>query len=256
MRNLKATAVSYLNTKPLLYGLLKAGLDKKIELSLDIPSVGAAKLQAGEADFGLVPVAAIPEIKGAQIFSDYCIGAIGAVKTVCVYAHRPIEELTHIYLDFHSRTSVELTKLLVKDYWRLNPQFMPAKEGYIQRIKERVGGLVIGDRTMGLEEQFPYVYDLGKYWKKYTNLPFVFAAWVSTKPLSERFVTQFNEAMQMGVDAIPDLKYLLNSPHPNFDLNSYFTHNISYTLDAPKREALALFLESIQEQRELALVVG
>lgn len=255
MRNLKATAVSYLNTKPLLYGLIKAGLDKKIDLSLDIPSVGAAKLRNGEVDFGLVPVAAIPEIENAQIFSDYCIGAEGTVKTVCLYAHRPIEELTHIYLDFHSRTSVELTKLLVKDYWGLDPHFIPAKEGYIQRIKDRIGGLVIGDRTMGLDAAFPYVYDLGKYWKKYTNLPFVFAAWVSTKPLSERFVEQFNEAMQMGLDAIPDLQYLLQSPHPDFDLNHYFTHNISYTLDAPKREALSLFLESIQEGRTLELTV-
>lgn len=255
MRKLRATAVSYLNTKPLLYGLLKTGLDKKLDLSLDIPSVGAAKLRSGEADFGLVPVAAIPEIENAQIFSDYCIGAMGAVKTVCIYAYRPIEELTHIYLDFHSRTSVELTKLLVRDYWQLSPKFIPAKEGYIERIKDRVGGLIIGDRTMGLEDEFPFIYDLGAYWTKYTNLPFVFAAWVSTKPLSSRFVAQFNEAMQMGLDAIPDLKYLLQSPHPEFDLNSYFTHNISYNLDASKREALDLFLNSIQEKRGLELAV-
>ena len=255
MRNIKATAVSYLNTKPLLYGLIKTGLDKKIDLSLDIPSVGAAKLRTGEADFGLVPVAAIPEIENAQIFSDYCIGAVGAVKTVCLYAHRPIEELTHIYLDFHSRTSVELTKLLVREYWQLDTHFIPAKEGYMQRIKGRIGGLVIGDRTMGLENEFPYVYDLGAYWKKYTNLPFVFAAWVSTKPLSARFVQQFNDAMQAGLDAIPDLKYLLQSPHPDFDLNTYFTKNISYTLDAPKREALTLFLERIQKKQALEIMV-
>ncbi|MEM9990719.1 MAG: ABC transporter substrate-binding protein, partial [Bacteroidota bacterium] len=72
--------------------------------------------------------------------------------------------------------------------------------------------------------------------------------------LSTRFIEQFNTALQMGLDAIPDLEYLLQSPHPDFDLKQYFTHNISYELDSPKREALNLFLSSIQENRGLVLV--
>ncbi|MEM0993958.1 MAG: menaquinone biosynthesis protein [Bacteroidota bacterium] len=249
----RATAVSYLNTKPFLYGLLKTGLGKQIDLQLNIPSVSASKLRTQQMDFGLVPVAVLPEIPNAQLFSDYCIGTIGAVKTVCIYSDVPIESLTHLYLDHHSRTSVALTKVLLRDYWQLNPQLIPAREGYIQRIGERVGGLVIGDRAIGLEQHYKYVYDLGAVWQKFTGLPFVFAAWVSTVPLPKAFVRQFNHAMKVGLEAIPELMYLMPDQAPNFDLERYFKEYISYDFSAEKKEALRLFLQKIKEE-ELVLV--
>ena len=87
------TAVSYLNTKPLLYGIFSTGMDNELDIRLDIPSVCAERLRSGQAEIGLVPVAAIAEIPNAQIISDYCIGAVGAVKTVCLYSNVPIEEI-------------------------------------------------------------------------------------------------------------------------------------------------------------------
>ncbi|MDX1942329.1 MAG: MqnA/MqnD/SBP family protein, partial [Saprospiraceae bacterium] len=119
-RKYKLTAVSYLNTKPLLYGIFKNKIADQIELQLDMPSVCAQKLKDGRADIGLVPVAVIPELKTPHIISDYCIGTVGAVKTVCLYGERPIEEWNALYLDYQSRTSVELTKLLLKEYWKLD----------------------------------------------------------------------------------------------------------------------------------------
>ena len=98
---IKVAAVSYLNTKPLLYGLIKSGLQDEIDLQLNIPSECASKLVAGEVDMGLVPVAIIPEIKGARIISDFCIGTVGTVKTVCIFSQCPIEEIEHLYLDYH-----------------------------------------------------------------------------------------------------------------------------------------------------------
>jgi chorismate dehydratase len=241
MKKLKVTAVSYLNTKPFLYGLLKEGLHEKIDLQLDIPSRCAEKMRTGEAQLGLIPVAAIPEIAGAQIVSDYCIGTVSAVKTVCIYANQPIQQLSHLYLDFHSRTSVELTKILLRQYWKIDPILIPAKEGYISKISDKVGGLVIGDRTIGLEHQFEYVYDLGEMWEKLTGLPFVFAAWVSTVPLSSKFIATFNKALKVGLMSIPDLLYLLQAPHPDFDLATYFNQYISYELDEKKKTAMRLF---------------
>lgn len=242
---LKATAVSYLNTKPLLFGLVQSGMDEEMDLQLDIPAECARKLAAGEVDLGLVPVAVIPELPQAYIVSDYCIGTVGAVETVCIYSQRPIEELKAVYLDFHSRTSVELAQILLEEYWHLQPVYLPSTEGYIDKIEGNIGGLVIGDRTIGLEKRFPYVYDLGEMWMKHTGLPFVFAAWVSTKPLATDFITRFNYALQIGVEHIPQLMYLLPSPHPDFDLEKYFTKYISYTLDKEKRQALRLFLSRL-----------
>jgi chorismate dehydratase len=245
LNKLKVTAVSYLNTKPLLYGIFKSSLAGKIDLQLDIPSVCASKLKSGEADLGLVPVAVIPELATPHLISDYCIGTVGPVKTVAVYGDRPIGEMTHIYLDYHSRTSVELTRILLEEYWKATPELIPAHSGYEQEIRESRGGLVIGDRTIGMEEKHPYVYDLGEAWMAHTGLPFVFAAWVSNRPLDEEFLAQFNQALKQGVEEIPQLIYLIPAPAAGFDLKEYFTKYISYEFDEAKRKALSVFLEKV-----------
>lgn len=245
VNKIKVTAVSYLNTKPLLYGIFKSPIAEKIDLQLDIPSVCAAKLRDGRADLGLVPVAVIPELPAPRILSDYCIGTVGTVRTVAVFAERPLEELTHLYLDHHSRTSVELVQILLRDYWNLSLALLPAADGYIDSINDSTGGLVIGDRTIGLHQRFPFVYDLGEAWMKHTGLPFVFAAWISNHAIDPDFLIEFNLALQQGLQHIPQLMYLLPTPQPGFDLEEYFTHFISYEFDAAKKRALSLFLQKM-----------
>ncbi len=243
MKKLRVTAVSYLNTKPLLYGLLAHPVRQQIDLSLDIPSECARKLQTGEADLGLIPVAALPMLGDYEIISDYCIGSTGAVKTVCLYGDRPLTEWTELYLDHHSRTSVALTRILCEQYWRVRPTYREAAPGYIDQIGGRTGGLVIGDRTIGLADRFAYVYDLGEAWHRFTGMPFVFAAWVSKVPLTAAFKRSFNTALRRGVASIDELTFLLPSPDPAFDLQEYFTHYISYDFDAAKQQALERFLQ-------------
>ena len=242
-------AVSYLNTKPLLYGLLRSPIQEELFMDLAIPSECARRLVAGEADIALVPVAVIPELPNARIISDYCIGADGKVDTVCIYSEVPLAEVTHLYLDHHSRTSRMLTQLLLEEYWRTSPQLLNASEGYIEKIGGTTAGLVIGDRTIGLDRRFPYVYDLAEAWKDHTGLPFVFAAWVTTKPLDEGFVQRFNQALRAGMEHLPELQLLLSSPDPAFDLVDYFTNSISYELDEPKRAALERFLAYVRASR-------
>lgn len=241
----RLVAVSYLNTKPLLYGLLRSEVQEQLDMELAIPSECARRLAAGEADIGLVPVAIIPELPQAHVISDYCIGADGPVATVSIFGEVPIHEMTAIYLDHHSRTSAMLTRLLLEEYWCYAPKLLPAEEGYIDRIGGTVGGLVIGDRAIGLDRRFPYVYDLAEVWKKHTGLPFVFAAWVSTQPLSDEFQRAFNAGLKEGLDHLPQLQYLLPSPHPDFSLEEYYTKFISYDLDGRKREALRRFLNFV-----------
>lgn len=250
MKKIKVTAVSYLNTKPLLYGIFKSKIADQIDIQLDIPSVCAQKLLNEEADLGLVPVAIIPSIKNAQIISDYCIGTDGAVKTVCIYGQVPIEEMEAIYLDFHSKTSVELTQYLLAQHWHLSPQLLNTKEGYIEQIKDKIGGLVIGDRTIGLEKKFNYVYDLGLEWKTHTGWPFVFAVWVANKELPSGFIQEFNQALKAGIDNIPQLINLMPASNEDFDLEDYFTNYINYELGVQKKEALDFFLKYLAEKKE------
>jgi len=256
MTKLKVTAVSYLNTKPFLYGIFNNQVDKLIDLKLDIPSVCAEKLKTGEADLGLVPVAVLPELKTPHIISDYCIGSIRSVRTVCLFSETPIDEITEVYLDYHSRTSVELTKILLKNHWKVSPKLVDAKVGFENKIKGTTAALVIGDRAIELRSKFEYCYDLGEAWNDYTDLPFVYAAWVSNRPLDDEFVNLFNHALADGVAQIPKLIYLLPTPQPGFDLEQYFTNNISYNFDNDKRKALSKFLSQMNIKIQPSLSQG
>lgn len=238
---MRITAVSYLNTKPFIYGLYRSDLAGHFDLSLDIPSVCARKLLNGEADLALTPVAIIPELPEAHLVSEYCIGAIGAVRTVCLYSEKPMHEIKRIYLDFHSRTSVALIKVLCAHYWQIQPEWIPATEGFEQKIKGDTAGVIIGDRAIGQEKNFPFVYDLGEAWTNWTGLPFVFAAWVSAKPLNPEWISRFNQALKIGLDHLPELIKILPSI-PNFDLENYYRENISYELDDAKWQGLNKFL--------------
>lgn len=248
MTKLKVTAVSYLNTKPFLYGIFNNQVDKLIDLKLDIPSVCADKLKSGEADLGLVPVAVLPELKNPYIVSDFCIGSNRSVRTVCLFSEKPIEEITEVYLDYHSKTSVELTKILLKNHWKVAPKLIDAKIGFEKKIKRSTAALVIGDRAIELHSKYEYSYDLGEAWNNYSGLPFVYAAWVSNRPLDDEFISLFNQALSDGIEQIPKLIYLLPTPQPGFDLQHYFTNNISYLFDNDKRKALSIFLSEMNHK--------
>jgi chorismate dehydratase len=238
---MRLTAVSYLNTKPFIYGLFRSDLAGVIDLSLDIPSVCAQKLLNNEVDIALTPVAIIPQLPKAYLVSDYCIGATGAVKTVCVFSEVPLEEIQQLYLDFHSRTSVVLVQILCREYWHIQPIFIPATEGFEQKIKGNTAAVIIGDRAIGLEDKYPYTYDLGEAWVKWTGLPFVFAAWVSTRPVEPEMVKRLNLALRFGLDHLPELLKIIPA-NPSFDTERYFRENISYELDEAKWQGLNQFL--------------
>jgi chorismate dehydratase len=237
----RIAAVSYLNTKPFIYGMLRNGMGDHLDLRLCIPSECARLLKAGEVDLALTPVAIIPELDQYQIVSDYCIGAHGKVGTVAIYSEVPLDQVQAIWMDFHSRTSVELAKIICREHLHIQPEYWPAQPGFEQHIGGSVAGLVIGDRTIGLDNQFPFVYDLAELWLEMTGLPFVFAAWVANKPLDPAFVQALNHALKDGVQRIPELVSILPTI-PDFDLKDYYEHYISYDFDEPKKEALAKFL--------------
>jgi chorismate dehydratase len=239
------TVVSYLNTKPFLYGIFQSGLDSEIQLSLDMPSECARKLLAGEADLGLIPVAAIPDLGESWLVSNYCIGSTGAVKTVCIFSEVPLAEIRQIYLDFHSKTSVNLVRILLNEHWkRPDIELLPATEGFEINIKGQTAGVVIGDRAIQLLEKYTYIYDLAETWTNWTGLPFVFAAWVSRRPLDPVFLKKLNKSFKIGLNHLPQLTMLL-PPVAGFDLKKYYTQNISYELNALKIKGLELFLQKL-----------
>ncbi len=218
----------------------------RIELVEEYPSRIAAMLLNDEIDVGLVPVAIIPKLKEAHIVTDYCIGADGEVASVAIFSEEPIENIRRVLLDYQSRTSVNLAKILLKEYWQLQPILEDAKEDYRSYIKGDTAGVVIGDRALEQRKQSKFVYDLAAAWKAHTGLPFVFAAWVSNKKLDEDFVDAFNLANGYGIKHIPEV--VAEQPYAVHDLTTYYTRNISYQLNDRKREGLRLFLSKLAAQ--------
>ncbi len=242
----KLSAVSYLNTKPFLMGLENSPLKEKIDLELAIPSKTATHLMEGKVDIGLVPVAILPQLPQYEIITDYCIGAVGAVKTVAIYSQVPLQQVKTIFLDYHSRTSIRLAQILCEHYWKIFPTFFPAFNGYENKIEGNTAGVIIGDRAIRLAKNYRYEYDLAEVWQRFTGLPFVFAAWVARRKIAPTFEAKLNEAFRNGMAKIEEVADFYQGQYPNFDVLNYLQNYISYDLDSAKRRALDLFLSYLK----------
>lgn len=242
---IKIGTVSYLNAKPLIYGFENGMMADQIELVADYPAAIATQLLEKKIDIGLVPVAIIPQMTSYHIVGNYCIGAVGEVASVCLFSDVPFNEIETVILDYQSRTSVALLKLLLKDHWKINPVFIEGKPGYENDISGTKAGLVIGDRAMWQRKKTPYVYDLSAAWMEMIGLPFVFALWLSNKPLSDDFIAEFDKANQLGFENLD--KIISNYPDSGYDLHEYYTKYISYHLDDDKKKGLNQFLKLITQ---------
>jgi chorismate dehydratase len=243
IQKIKVGAVSYLNTKPLIYGFEYGMMKDEVELIVDYPSNIAQFLQEDKIDIGLIPVAVIPTLKEYFIVSDYCIACDGEVASVCLFSDVPIDKIEKILLDYQSKTSVALLKILLQEFWHINPEIIVGSAGYEDDIKGTTAGLVIGDRAFKQRLVSPYIYDLGNCWKEMTSLPFVFAAWVCNKPMEKLFTQKFNAANKAGFD---NLKAVIDANTSAFyDLGKYYTVNIKYNFLENYHVALNTFLEKI-----------
>jgi chorismate dehydratase len=239
---MRVGAVSYLNTKPLLYGLQHHAISESIELIEDYPANLARALEENTIDIGLVPVAVIPKLPEAHIISNYCIGATGPVASVSIFSQVPMESITSVYLDYQSKTSVNLARILLKNYWKQDVLLLEAPSNFMDLIDGSTAAVIIGDRALEKYNSYAYRYDLAEAWINYTGKPFVFATWVANKPIDEVFIANFNEANGIGLKNIDTVVEQLSHKNNSYDLHTYFTKNISYTLDAAKKEGMAQFL--------------
>lgn len=244
LKKTRAAAVSYLNTKPLLYGIRHHEVFSEIELVEDYPARIAQMLIEDTVDMGLIPVAATTKLSEWHVVGDYCIGSEGAVASVCIFSEVPMEKVETVLLDYQSRTSVALARILLKEYWEKDVQLVYASgEDYRSQISGTTAGVVIGDRALKQRLVSKYFYDLGEAWKAHTGLPFVFAAWISNKKLPEDFTEKFNEANKQGLLHLDEV--VQENPFNDFDLRQYYTRCISYRLTEEKRKGMELFLSKL-----------
>ena len=244
MDKIRVGIVNYLNTKPLVYGLGKAPISDQIELIATYPSRLAQLLKDDEIDIGLIPVAAIPQLPVHYIVGNYCIAAEGEIASVCLFSEVPMNQVERILLDYQSRSSVALLQWLMREYWGINPELVQTTDdSYRKEIKGTTAGLVIGDRALEQRKISTFIYDLGSEWRAITGLPFVFAAWVSNKPLDTLFIESFDKANAIGLQHIDEI--VAANPYDLYDLKKYYTLHLSYVLDERKRAGMQRFLQEI-----------
>lgn len=250
MDKIRISAVKYANTYPFIYGLMESGFDKKVVLETDHPSECAAKLISGRVDIGLIPVAVLPLLKEYHIISDYCIGANGNVRTVMLLSNCPFDKIRNIYLDYRSKSSVNLTKVLAKNSWKREFSWTNTSKAFdFLNIGIDEAVVLIGDQCFEFENSFRYKIDLANEWQKFTGLPFVFACWTSNKQLESEFIHEFNEALELGVNNIDRVVEKLGKTGTITGdiLKSYLIENIDFNFDDEKKTALKLFLELMKE---------
>ena len=235
-----------MNTRPLLLGMEQSPFKDRIDLMKAYPAQIAKALLDDTIDIGLVPVAIMPLLKSAQLVSKYVIGTEGEVASVALFSKVPMDQIEKVYLDYQSRTSVALAKILFKHYWKKEVEFLTPTEGYMDHINGTTAGIIIGDRALASLDKFEYIFDLGSAWKAYSGLPFVFAAWVSNKSIPLEFMEAFDTANAYGLAHLDEVIALIPANEQVVDLHKYYTKNISYSMTDEKKKGLESFLRLIQ----------
>lgn len=250
MKRVRVSAVKYINSYPFLIGLRNEEVSGMIDLNVCHPSECADRLLSGDTDIGLIPVAMISGMKEYHIVSDFCLSTNGAVRTVLLVSNTPFESIDTVYLDYRSRSSVTLCRILAARSWNRDFTWKHAGEDFdIMSLRHREGAVMIGDRCFEYARHFSLNLDLGLEWKRFTGLPFVFACWVSSGPLPEKFLSVFNNALAEGVGRKEEAVELLagDAVATREEVIDYLNNNIDFRLDDFKRTAIEKFIGYIKE---------
>jgi chorismate dehydratase len=240
---IRVGAVSYLNSKPLIYGF--ADLAPQAELILDVPGRLADGLAAGRLDVALIPSIEFFREPSYEIISDACIGCRGPVWSVKLFARVPIAEIRSLALDEGSRTSAALVQILLEKRFGVRPQIesLPVERGLADTRADAV--LLIGDRAIQSPAgRFAAVWDLGDEWCRWTGLPFVFAMWVARAGNDLRGVDQaLNQARDQG---LLHLEQIAEVEAPALGLTqpeclAYLRDCLHFRLGARERQGLGLY---------------
>ncbi len=239
--SLSISAVKYINTLPYIEGLHALASEHAWDISLDTPAECAVKMREGTADVGLVPIVAIPQLKEYKPIQTWGIGGDGEVYSVVLLSEVPIEEVEAIYLDYQSNTSNALLSVLLQDYFSSDTITLQSAPGYEKQIRDKVAGLIIGDRVFDYRRRFPFVYDLSWCWKEYSQLPFVFAQWIARNETPADVVEALDHAFRIGMTMRDDIARRLQPLIPEHDIDAYLHQYICYELDEQFRKGSQFF---------------
>jgi chorismate dehydratase len=256
MRRLRISAISYLNTAPLMWDFehepLRAQLAEQFDVTYTIPSACAEALRSGTADIGVIPAAAYATIPGLVVLPGVAIASQRAVRSILLVSHKPLEEVKRVALDTSSMTSVALCKVLLAKWMGGQREYSPMAPDLDAMLASCDAALLIGDPALVVNRSnYATVIDLAEEWRNRTGKLFVFAFWavredaIADAGTVPELAEVFQRSRDHGLEK-ESLQRIASEWAPRLgmsvsDVTSYLTVNIHYSLDEPCQEGLRLF---------------
>ena len=242
-RPLRVGSVSFLNAKPLIYGIdASAG----VELALDVPSALLDGMRRGRYDVALLPVIDYQRMDGLRVLTAGGIGCDGPTLTVRVFSRVPIEQVQTLACDTDSHTSVALARIIFAETYGFVPEMVPLNRNDPSGAPGSPGTqLLIGDKVVCEEPRgFPHQLDLGEAWKNLTGLPFVFAAWMARDDVDLGDLPQrLERAKRDGLKHVHEIVARDAVPRgwPAEVARRYLTENLQFDIGPAQLEAIRRF---------------
>jgi chorismate dehydratase len=243
-RILRVAAVSYLNSVPLVWGLVHGPHHDLFDVNYMLPSECADALREGRADAGIIPSIEYQRIPELKIVPGLSVSSSGPVRSVLLISRVPREEIRSVALDTSSRTSTCLAQILLRRRNGVAPVFSPHKPDLQAMLRENDAALIIGDPALASDFPGLKVYDLAEEWRAMTGLPFVFAFWaVRAEAAVPELIRPFQESAAYAMDRLGEIVRAESSRTglPEWLVRSYLSQNIDFTLGEKNLAGLMLF---------------
>lgn len=260
MSGLRISAISFLNTAPLMWDFEHGAAAKDFEIEYTIPSECAAALAANRADIGIIPAITYAQIPGLVILPNLAIASKDRVRSILLVSKRRIEDIRTVATDTSSRTSVALMQVLFAKFFGGQRTLTPHPPDLAEMLKQHDAALLIGDSALqiSMHDSQYYLYDLGHDWYRLTGKPFVFALWavrmdaLHRQPQGMNLIQIFQQSRDHGL--LPkSIETLARDWGPKLGISeaevaTYLTENIHYYLDRENHAGLQLFLTYAHEE--------
>ncbi|HEV2116753.1 MAG TPA: menaquinone biosynthesis protein [Terriglobales bacterium] len=257
MRRLRISAISYLNTAPLMWDFDHGDAGKDFDIFYSVPSSCAAALRDGTGDIGIIPAIAYNNIPALVIIPEVAIAARGPVRSILLVCKVPLEKVRTVATDNSSLTSVALTRVLFHKWWGGGREFHSLAPDLTAMLRECDAALIIGDPALKVDRSRCQVLDLAEEWRRLSGKSFVFAFWaVREAALAEMepgldLAAIFQASRDHGLqpEALEQIgrEWSARLHISQAEVKSYLTNSIYYQLDQDCQEGMDLFFRYAAE---------
>ena len=249
MSRLRISAISYLNTAPLMWDFEHGTAGESFDIAYTLPSQCAAELARGTADIGIIPAAAYATIPNLAILPGVAIASKKAVRSILLVSRKPLDAINTVALDNSSLTSVALTRVLFEKFWGGGREFSSLPPDLDTMLTTHDAALLIGDPALKVNRSQYQTWDLADEWNHFTGKPFVFAFWAVTQTAAKESSLDLSAIFQQSRDhgllpaSLAELTavWAQKLGLSEAAVHSYLTTNIHYYLDEPCLDGLRLF---------------